>query len=115
MTNEPTYEPIHYETPVPQESPTKSVSTSAREIDFSAADSSDFQERGIPRSVLEEQMSDLPTQEHDEKIDEYHKRMELNKRQKDFVASLSDDMSQEEKNDAIMEFRRRAKESLNLK
>ena len=115
ITNEPTYEPPHYETLIPQELPTKSVATFAREIDFSAADSSDFQERGIPRAVLENQMIDLPSDERNEKIDEYYKRMELNKRQKDFIASLPDDMSQEEKNDAIMEFRRRAKESLNLK
>ena len=115
MTNEPTYDPPHYETLIPQELPTKSVATFAREIDFSAADSSDFQERGIPRAVLENRMSDLPTQERDEKIDEYHKRMELNSRQKIFAASLPDDMSQEERNNAIMEFRRRAKESLNLK
>ena len=115
ITNAPTYEPTYYEPPVPQELPTESVSALEREIDFSAADSSDFQERGIPRAVLENRMSDLPIQERDEKIDEYHKRMELNKRQKDFVASLPDDMSQEEKNDAIMEFRRRTKESLNLK
>lgn len=115
ITNEPTYEPPHYETLIPQELPTKSVATFAREIDFSAADSSDFQERGIPRAVLENRMSDLPTQERDEKIDEYHKRMELNSRQKIFAASLPDDMSQEERNNAIMEFRRRAKESLNLK
>ena len=115
MTNEPTYEPTHYETPIPQEPPTKFVSTSAREIDFSAADSSDFQEYGIPQAILEDQMIDLPSDERNEKIDEYYKRMELNKRQKDFIASLPDDMSQEEKNDAIMEFRRRAKESLNLK
>lgn len=115
ITNKPTYEPIHYETPVPQKLQTKFVPTSAREIDFSAADSSDFQERGVPRAVLEDQMSDLPTQERDEKIDEYYKRMELNSRQKNFAASLPDNMSQEEKNVAIMEFRRRAKESLGLK
>ena len=101
-------EPIYYETPVPQEPPTKSVPKPAREIDYSAADSSDFQERGMPRAVLEDQMSD-------EKINEYHKRMELNSRQKNFAASLPDNMSQEEKNVAIMEFRRRAKESLGLK
>ena len=60
-------------------------------------------------------MSDLPVDERDKKIDDYHKRMELNKRQKDFTASLPDDMSQEEKNDAIMKFRSLAKESLGLK
>ena len=108
ITNESTYEPPHYKTPVLQEPPTKSVTPSAREIDFSAADSSDFQERGIPRAVLEDQMSD-------EKIDTYHKRMELNSRQKNFATSLPNNMSQEEKNVAIMEFRRRTKESLNLK
>lgn len=111
IANELTY----YETPVSQELPTKSVPTSAREVDFSMADSSDFQERGIPRKVLEHNMSDLPVEERDKKIDEYHKRMELNKRQKDFAASLPDDMSQEEKNDAIMKFRSLAKESLSLK
>ena len=115
ITNKPTYEPLHYETPVQQKTQKKSVPTSARKIDYSAADSSNFQEYGIPRTVLENQMSDLPTQERDEKIDEYHKRMELNNRQKNFAASLPDDMSQEEKNVAIMEFRRRTKESLGLK
>lgn len=111
IANEPTY----YETPVSQEPPTKSVPKPAREINYSMADSSDFQERGIPRKVLEHNMSDLPVEERDEKIDEYHKRMELNNRQKNFAASLPDDMSQEEKNVAIMEFRRRTKESLGLK
>lgn len=104
IVNEPTY----YETPVPQEKTTKSVAKPAREIDYSTANSSDFQERGIPRAVLEDQMSD-------EKIDTYHKRMELNSRQKNFATSLPNNMSQEEKNVAIMEFRRRTKESLNLK
>ena len=111
IVNEPTY----YETPVPQEKTTKSVAKPAREIDYSTANSSDFQERGIPRKVLEHNMSDLPVDERDKKIDDYHKRMELNKRQKDFTASLPDDMSQEEKNDAIMKFRSLAKESLGLK
>lgn len=111
IANELTY----YETPVSQELPTKSVPKPAREIDYSMADSSDFQERGIPRKVLEHNMSDLPVEERDKKIDEYHKRMELNSRQKNFAASLPNNMSQEEKNVAIMEFRRRTKESLNLK
>lgn len=109
-------EPIYYETPAPQKLPSEVEDVSpAREMDYSAADSSEFQERGIPRAILEHQMKDLPTQERDEKIDEYHKRMELNRRQQDFAASLPDDMTQEEKNEAIMEFRRRTKSALGLK
>ena len=114
ITTEPTYEPIYYETLVLQEFPTETIEKPAREIDYSVADSSDFQERGIPRKVLEHNMSDLPADERDKKIDEYHKRMELNSRQEIFTAALPDDMSTEEKNEAIMEFRRRAKKSLGL-
>lgn len=108
-TNEPTYYAL-----APQ--PTKIVPENpAREIDYSSADSPDLQERGIPRKILEHNMSDLPADERDERIDEYQKRMELNSRQKEFTESLPDDMSAEEKNEAVMEFRRRAKASLGLK
>lgn len=115
ITNEPIYKPTYYETSVPQETPTTSVPKTAREIDYSAADSSDFQEHGIPRKILEHNWSYLPVEERDKKIDDYHKQMELNERLKDFESSLPDDMSQEEKNIAIMEFSRRAKKSLSLK
>ncbi|MBR3746390.1 MAG: protein kinase, partial [Selenomonadaceae bacterium] len=100
----PTEEPIYYEQPEPpaEVEPTKPK----RDIDFSAADSSEVRELGMPRKILEERGADA---------DDYYKHMELNARQKEFEQSLSDDMTVEEKHEASMEFRRRTKDAIGLK
>ena len=97
----PLEEPIYYDQPAEVE-PTKPK----REIDFSAADSTTVRELGMPRKILEER---------DANADDYYKRMELNARQKEFVQSLPDDMTADEKHEATMEFRRRTKDAIGLK
>ncbi|MBR1646260.1 MAG: protein kinase [Selenomonadaceae bacterium] len=94
-------EPIYYDQPAKVE-PTKPK----REIDFSAADSTTVRELGMPRKILEER---------DANADDYYKRMELNARQKEFEQSLPDDMTDDEKHEATMEFRRRTKDAIGLK
>lgn len=103
----PTEEPSYYEQPeqLADVEPTKPK----REIDFSAADSSEVRELGIPRKILEERGA------NSDEADEYYKCMELNARQKEFVQSLPDDMTVEEKHEATMEFRRRTKDAIGLK
>ena len=97
----PLEEPIYYDQPAEVE-PTKPK----REIDFSAADSTTVRELGMPRKILEER---------DANADDYYKRMELNARQKEFEQSLPDDMTDDEKHEATMEFRRRTKDAIGLK
>ncbi|MBR3745469.1 MAG: hypothetical protein IKN27_00730, partial [Selenomonadaceae bacterium] len=63
----------------------------------------------IPRKILEERGA------NSDEADEYYKCMELNARQKEFVQSLPDDMTVEEKHEATMEFRRRTKDAIGLK
>lgn len=99
-----TKEPIYYE----QHEPSAEIEPTKPkwDIDFSAADSSEVRELGIPRKILEERGSNA---------DDYYKHMELNARQKEFEQSLPDDMTVEEKNEASMEFRRRTKDAIGLK
>lgn len=93
-----TAEPIYYEPPAEVKP--------KRDIDFSAADSSEVRELGMPRKILEERGANA---------DDYYKHMELNARQTEFEQSLPDDMTDEERREASMEFRRRTKDAIGLK
>lgn len=100
-------EPTYYE-PEPQQTPEPEPTKPARQIDYSAAESPEVQERGIPRKILEERGTTT------EEADEYYKRLELNDRTREFEASLPDDMSADEKREATREFRLRTKATLGL-
>ncbi len=102
----PTEEPSYYEQPeqLADVEPTKPK----RQIDFSAAESPEVQERGIPRKILEDRGTTA------EQADEYYKSLELNDRTRVFEASLPDDMSDDEKREATREFRLRTKATLGL-
>lgn len=100
-------EPTYYE-PEPQQTPEPEPTKPARQIDYSAAESPEVQERGIPRKILEDRGTTA------EQADEYYKRLELNDRTREFEASLPDDMSDDEKREATREFRLRTKATLGL-
>ena len=100
-------EPTYYE-PEPQQTPEPEPTKPARQIDYSASESPEVEERGIPRKILEERGTTT------EEADEYYKRLELSARAKEFEASLPDDMSADEKREATREFRLRTKATLGL-
>lgn len=116
----PPDEPIYYDEPAPQPTtnpaPTEEVAqkNSAPEIDYSAADSSELTGSFMPREVFarDENWSE---EETNRKYDEYIKRVELGRRVTTFRESLPDDLTAEERNAALTEFNRRAKDALGLK
>lgn len=116
----PPDEPIYYDEPAPQPTtspaPTEEVAQKnpASEIDYSAADSSELSGNFMPREVFarDENWSE---EETNRKYDEYTKRVELGRRMTVFRESLPDDLSKEERNAALTEFNRRAKDALGLK
>lgn len=116
----PPEEPIYYDEPAPQPTtnpaPTEEVAqkNSAPKIDYSAADSSELTGSFMPREVFarDENWSE---EETNRKYDEYTKRVELGRRVNAFRESLPDDLSKEERNVALTEFNRRAKDALGLK
>lgn len=105
----PPDEPIYYDEP----SPPPTINP-APEIDYSAADSSELSGNFMPREVFarDENWSE---EETNRKYDEYIKRVELGRRVNAFRESLPDDLSKEERNVALTEFNRRAKDALGLK
>lgn len=116
----PPDEPIYYDEPAPQPTtnpaPTEEVAqkNSAPKIDYSAADSSELTGSFMPREVFARN-ENWSEEETNRKYDEYIKRVELGRRVTTFRESLPDDLSKEERNVALTEFNRRAKDALGLK
>ena len=68
----------------------------------------------MPREVFARD-DNWSEEETNRKYDEYTKRVELGRRMTVFRESLPDDLSKEERNVALTEFNRRAKDALGLK
>ena len=116
----PPDEPIYYDEPArpptTNPAPTEEVAqkNSAPKIDYSAADSSEITGSFMPREVFARN-ENWSEEETNRKYDEYIKRVELGRRVTAFIESLPDDLSKEERNAALTEFNRRAKDALGLK